>query len=439
MNVDVGTYRSSHHAWAEGAHEQGWLRTLRERGLDRFEALGFPAARSEAWRYTSTRKLAAVPFVHAEAAGDAAALEAMLAPHRIEGAIELVFVNGALRPELGRSNEAGKGVLVTPLSSALAGQERVLQSLLGSVASVEAESFTALNQAFFQDGVFLQLTRRASGAAPVHLLFVAVGDGGPVVAHPRNLVLADAGSQATLVETHLGVRGEATLCNSVTEVLLRAGASLDHQVLGLGAVGQTLVHTVEVRQERDSKYHLHASWLGGTLTRSNVRVKLVGPGAEATLDGLYLLDGDQHVDNHTILDHMAPRCTSRETYKGVLGGRSKGVFDGLIVVRPDAQHTDAAQSNRNLLLSDTAEADTKPQLEIYADDVKCAHGTTVGQLDAEQLWYLRSRGVPLDLARQLLTSAFVHDVVGTLADVRLRERLEGIVNQRLAELQVEGR
>jgi Fe-S cluster assembly protein SufD len=431
----IDSYRGSHLAWQPEAREPGWLGGLRARGLARFEALGLPGGKTEAWKYTSVRKLALVPFTHADALGDAEALEALIAAYRVDGAVELVFVNGVLNSALGRGGEPGRGVTVCALSQALVLHERAVQSLLGSVASVEEESFTALNQAFLQDGVFVHVGRRAEAAAPIHLVFVTLGEGAPVVAHPRNLVVVDTGGRATLVETHLGAGGEATLCNSVTEVLLRAGSTLTHQVVGVGVPGQSLIHTLEVRQEADSTYHSHVSWLGGGLVRHNLRVRLVGQGASTTLDGLYLLDGEQHVDNHTILDHMAPRCTSRETYKGVLGGRSRGVFDGLIVVRPDAQHTDASQSNRNLLLTDTAEADTKPQLEIYADDVKCAHGTTVGQLDAEQLWYLRSRGIPLATARQLLTAAFVHDLVEKLPHEGLRARLDGLVSRRLTELE----
>ena len=257
----------------------------------------------------------------------------------------------------------------------------------------------------------------------VHLVHSGVGD---VAAHPRVLILARAHSKVVVVERFVG---GAAFDNAVTEVVVQDGAQVEHHVWHTG--GSARVHRVGVRQHRDSRYHHVGATLGGDIVRTDLHATLQGPGAEATADGLYLLDGGQHCDNHTVLTHAVPHCTSRELYRGVMGGKATAVFNGLIVVEEDAQRTDAALTNHNVLLSDGATVNTKPELLIYADDVKCSHGTTVGQLDARAVAYLRSRGIPRGVAERMLVEGFVADLVDRVEHAGLRESLRALVSARL--------
>lgn len=422
----VDTWRDSHPAYA-GAPEADWLEARRATALAAFEATGFPGARDEAWKYTNTRGLAKTPFRHAP--GAVSDLADRLAPLRIAHAsAELVFVNGALAAEL---SVLPDGAAVVPLTRAVSSDADLVQAQLGASAA-DDEAFTALNSAFLQDGVLIRLEGELEG--PIHLLTVAdVGDT-PVVTHLRHLIVASPHAKGTIVETHAGWGEAAALVNVVTEIQVGAGASVEHHLLE--AVGSnTHVATMRVRQDRDSRFTSHVAVLGGGVVRNDLRVILGGPGAEATLNGLYVLGGTQHVDNHTVIDHAAPHCNSHENYKGVLGGKSKGIFDGLVMVREGARKTDSVQNNRNLVLTPTADANSKPTLEIYNDDVKCAHGSTIGRLDQGQLAYLRMRGIPKDEASKILTRAFVADVVGSVADPKLRERLEERVSAGLTRVQ----
>jgi Fe-S cluster assembly protein SufD len=269
----------------------------------------------------------------------------------------------------------------------------------------------------------------------VHVIAVGTPAGGPTVAHLHHLVEVEDGACATLVETLVGRSGDPVLTNAVVELHVGANAELTHVVTGLHPDTAHLVHTIEARLQRDARLHTHLVWLGGAVTRSNVHAVHAGAGGHVDLLGLYVLDGVQHVDNHTVVDHAAPHTTTRESYKGVLGGHSKGIFDGLVVVRAGAHKTDSVQSCRNLLVSPDADVNAKPTLEIYDDDVKCGHGTTVGQLDTVQLGYLRSRGIPLDEARRMLTAAFVADLVDRIADPVLREHVRGAVDDHLSRVQ----
>jgi Fe-S cluster assembly protein SufD len=434
--TSIASYRDSHEAWRAEVLEASWLQTIRRRSLQRFEREGFPGRKVEAWKYTNLKNIADVPFVHEAERSPAPDLESVIAPHRVEhAAAELVFVNGHFAASFSRRGELPRGVTVEPLSEAITSHGALLEALIGVVASQSGRPFTSLNSAFLQDGALIHFGRRARCEAPIHLIFLAVGGEQPLVAHPRNLIVGEATSEGSVVRTHLAVGDNVTLTNVVTEILLRRGARLTHQVTADGATASQLMNTTEARLSRDAYLHDHVSWLRGGWVRHNLEVRLAEAGASCDLDGLYVLGERQHVDNHTVIDHVMPHCVSREFYKGVLGGRAKGIFSGRVIVREHAQKTDSSQNNRNLLLTDTADASAKPQLEIYADDVKCAHGTTVGQLDMQQLWYLKTRGIPDMEARKMLTSAFVQDRVDTLRDEVLRERLGRMVDVRLAEVQ----
>jgi Fe-S cluster assembly protein SufD len=308
------------------------------------------------------------------------------------------------------------------------------------VGAIDAwdDGFAAIAAALVQDGVAVQVDRGAAGGV-VHVLHVASGGGAPTVSHPRHLVVVGANASVTVVETFAAWGAGATLVNSTIELELDAGASVDHVVLDAGGGGSTDPRAATVRRTaarvgRDASYRRHVATLGGGLVRDQLRVALTAPGASTDLDGLFLVGGDDHADHHTVVLHEAPRCVTREAYRGVVGDRGTGVFDGTVVVQPDAQQTDASQSSHNLLLSADATVDAKPRLEIYADDVKCSHGTTIGQLDRVQLAYLRSRGIPEAQARQMLTAAFVAASVDRVADGALRERLRARVDARLAGL-----
>ncbi len=426
----VDTWRASHPSWAASAGD-GWLRRFRESALEGFA--GFPRGRDERWLHTSLRKLVEVPFVHVDGDVDVAAL---VAPLRIEGVLaELVFVNGHFRQDLSILPEDDP-CLLARLNSTDEEHVAFLRANLGTISRRE-EAFHQLNGAFLQDGAVLRVPEGTALVAPVHLISLAIGAEAPVVAHPRHLVVLEANASATVVETFAEGGDQPVLTNSLTEVRVGEGAHLLHAVTGgHGAAGHRVVN-LAAEIGRNGRYHHHAAWLGGPLMRANLDVALVGEGAEATLDGLYVEGERDHVDTHSVLEHRVPHGRSRQTYKSVLGGRAKGVFDGLIVVAKDAQKTDAGMSNKNLLLSADANVSAMPRLEIYADDVKCAHGTTVGQLDQEQLGYLRSRGIPREQAVQVLTGAFVHDVVQRLPHEGLRERLRLAVEARLTEIREE--
>lgn len=431
----IASWQNSHEAFTGDVAEASWLHDLRLAALARFGELGFPSTRLESWKYTSTKAMTELPYAHVQG-GDLSGIAARVDPVRIEhAAAELVFLDGRFVASLSTLPEVA-GLRLRTLAAALADDDGVREHL-GGLAAWQDEAFTALNVAFQQDGLVIEGARHADVKAPVHVIVLSSGAEGPTVSHPRHLVVAAPGSRFTLVETLLGPPTGVALTNAVVEVYVGDNADVTHQVVNLAPEEAHLVHTTEARLSRDARYRYHATWLGGALTRSNVRVVHAGTGAQAWLDGIYLLGGRQHCDNHTVIDHAEPHCITREFYKGVLGGRAKGVFDGRIIVRQDAQQTDSTQNNRNLLLTDTADANAKPTLEIYADDVKCAHGTTVGQLDKAQLVYLRSRGIPLDVAKRMLTEAFVADRVQQLHDEQLRDRLQAFVDTKLAAVQEE--
>jgi Fe-S cluster assembly protein SufD len=266
---------------------------------------------------------------------------------------------------------------------------------------------------------------------PIHLLFVSTAHGKPTLSQPRNLIVLGVGSQATVIETWAGLSDEVYFTNAVTEVVLGDNARLDHYKLQGEAAGAFHIALTQVQQGRDSRFNSHSVALGAALARNDLRALFASQGSECTLNGLYMATGKQHLDNRTLIDHQSPRCTSRELYKGVLDGQSRGVFSGRVLVRHDAQKTDASQTNKNLLLSDEAVVDTKPQLEIFADDVKCAHGAAVGQLDEDALFYLRSRGIDQEAAKGLLTYAFASEMVNLIPLAPLRERVRELVASRL--------
>jgi Fe-S cluster assembly protein SufD len=431
-----------------------WLNQLRQKGIARFEGLGFPTTKNEDWHFTSVAPIAERTFrlatVDREAArqrgddrressrrsGDAAnALGATPADVERFGFgqtdwHELVFINGVFDETLSSTSALGAGIRVDSLKRAIESGTPVIERHLGKIASFEQHAFTALNTAFIADGAFIELANDAVVEQPIHLVFVS---GGESVSHPRNLIVAGRHSRATIIESYVALRDSAYFTNAVTEIEVGEGAHIDHYKLQRESESAFHVGTVQAREARDSRLHSFSFAVGGDLARTNIYTSLDGDGATCTLNGLYLTDGSQHIDNQTSIEHIAPNCPSHEVYKGVLDGRSHGVFNGKVYVHPEAQKTDGKQSNNNLLLSPSARVDTKPQLEIFADDVKCTHGATVGRLDEMAMFYLNSRGIGAEMARTLLTYAFAADVLETIELEPLKAGLEKMVLARFAD------
>ena len=345
------------------------------------------------------------------------------------GACRLAFLNGRFCPELFRMADVPKGVRIGRLSHAL--NEGELERRFARCASFHHQAFVALNTALFEEGAYVEIPEGVVFKEPIFLLYVSAPTNKPAMTHPRNLIVAGRDSQATLVECHFSVGEGLYFTNAVTEIV--AGENSHLEYVKIQQEGREAFHIASVasRQERSSTLATFSIALGAALAREDVTVVLDGEGAEAVLNGLYIEAEKQHVDNYTTLDHAMPHCGSRELYKGVLDGQSSGVFHGRIIVRPDAQKTDAKQSNKNLLLSEDAVINTKPQLEIYADDVKCTHGATVGQVDAEAVFYLRSRGIGLDEARSMLTLAFANEILDRIQEKTLAGPLRAAVTARL--------
>ncbi|GAC1483532.1 MAG: Fe-S cluster assembly protein SufD [Gemmatimonadaceae bacterium] len=429
-----------------------WLHTLRMQGMARFEALGFPTSKNEDWHFTSVAPIAERTFRLATleafdgAQGDATQRRD---PSRRKddkansvgvntsdldrfnfgenGWHTLVFVNGALSEDLSSGTRLADGVRATSLARAIKTGTPGIERHLGKIAKFEQHTFTALNTAFINDGALIELGADANIEQPIHLVFISDGAG---VSHPRNLIIAGRHSCGTVIESYVSLRDSGYFTNAVTEIAVGEGAHLDHYKIQRESERAFHVGTVQIREARDSRLHSFSFAVGGALARTNIYTALDGDAATCTLNGLYLTDGTQHIDNQTSIEHIAPNCPSHEVYKGVLDGRSHGVFNGKVYVHPEAQKTDGKQSNNNLLLSPNARVDTKPQLEIFADDVKCTHGATVGRLDEMAMFYLNSRGIGPETARTLLTYAFAADVLETIELEPLKKQLEKMVLAR---------
>ena len=414
-------------------HAPAWLAKLRRAAMESFAELGFPTTHDEEWMYTNVSALASTPFVPGRTKlTDELRQRIELLPLADLGCSRLTFFNGCYVPELSKLREVPAGLKAGSLASAWKNHGALLERHLGHYADASAHAFVALNTAFFEDGAFVEVPKGAVLQKPLHILHISHGAGKPTVSHPRNLILVGDTGQLTIIETFLSLEEDTTFTNTVTEIVAGDGALVDYCKVQQESDAAFHYARVQVRQEASSNVATHTIQLGGALTREEVQTVLDGEGAESLLHGLYLITGQQHVDNHTTIDHAKPRCSSREVYKGVLEGRAQGVFNGKIIVRPDAQKTDSKQSNKNLLLSEEAMVNTKPQLEIFADDVKCTHGATVGQIDPEAVFYLRSRGIGAQEAKKLLTYAFANDVMKQLKFQPLRERLAERLYARLA-------
>ncbi|APC19077.1 Fe-S cluster assembly protein SufD [Pseudomonas frederiksbergensis] len=409
-----------------------WLHALRRAALQWVTDQGFPTAKDEAWKHTRVAPILEVPFQPARPGASrdlsATSVERLAGDY---GSVRLVFVNGYFAAELSVLEGLPPGTQVCPFATLLSADNGVLESLFAHAFRSQPQAFPALNAALAEDGAWVQIPAHTTVEAPIHLVFLSAPGVTPQVAHPRVLVRVGAGSRAIVVESHVGSGDEVYLSNAVSEVVLDADAVLEYYTVQNESTAAFHVALLSVRQAQGSHFASHSFALGATLARQEVRVVLEGPGAEVALNGLYLPQGQQHLDNQTTIEHLAPRCTSRELYKGVIDDRGHAVFDGRIIVRPGAMKTDASQTNKNLLLATSAQVNTQPRLEIFADDVKCAHGAAVGQLDEQAIFYLRSRGIALAAARSVLIFAFVSEMLELIRLEPLREQVERRVAAQL--------
>jgi Fe-S cluster assembly protein SufD len=370
------------------------IEEIREEARRRFSEVGFPTTHDEDWRFTSVAPIARTAFERSGAGSQPAA-----------------------------ASQAARGVQITRLS------ESPVEQYLARYASYRDNAFVALNTANFEDGLFIHIAKGAIIEEPIELVIQSAANGHPTISHPRILIVAEPGSQATIVETYKGVGG-AYLTNPVTELIAGDNAVIDHYKLQTESDHAYHVSTLQVQLGRDTNFRSHSISLGGALVRNDINAVL-SQGSECTLNGLYLVGGHQHIDNHTTIDHAQPHAASHELYKGILEGKSSAVFNGKILVRKDAQKTDAKQTNKNLVLSEEAVINTKPELQIHADDVRCTHGATIGQLDPEGIFYLQSRGIGLADARNLLIYAFARDIVDRIKVAPLRDQLEKLLLEKL--------
>ncbi len=412
----------------QSATAPAWLTELRQAAMTRFTELGIPTKRIEDWRFTNVKSLAAKPYQNVQsislASGDA---EELLQRAKLDDSFHrLVFVNGHYVSQWSTQHEMPEGVVIENLASSIRENSGDLQERLSLETSDEAAAFIALNTAFVNDGALIDIPEGVVLDRPIHLIFLSV-ESGQTVCHPRNLIRLGKGSRAAVIESYLGREGEGYFTNAITQIELDKSADLDHHKLQHEQTDSLHVASTHIDQKDSSEFRSHYFSFGSLMARNEINCMLDGEEIVATLNGLYMPTGEQLMDCRTRIDHAKPNCNTYELYKGILDDHAKGVFNGKIFVHQDAQKTDAKQSNQALLLSDDAVVNTKPQLEIYADDVKCTHGATIGELDENALYYLRSRGVSKNLARKMLIFAFANDVVQGVEIPAVRQHLETIL------------
>jgi Fe-S cluster assembly protein SufD len=414
-------------------NQPAWVFPLRKAAIARFAERGFPTLQDEDWRFTNVAPIAELPFEPVKAPSPQ-----HLSVDTIAGltfgklpTYRLVFVDGFYAPWLSSPAPRQPGVTVANLAGILAEETNSLQTELGRLAQNEDGPFTSLNTAFFEDGAFIHLRPNTTLSEPIHLLFISTSNEPGATTHPRNIIIAEKGSGATVLETYAGTVDVPYFTNTVTSLVLGEGAIVEHCKFQDESPSAYHMAAIHAHLGRSSNLIAHSIATGAKLSRNNIRTRLAGEGVECVLNGLFLTRDEQLADHHMIVEHAEPHCNSHEYYNGILDGRSKGVFHGRILVRQPAQKTDAKQTNKNLLLSEQATIDTKPQLEIYADDVKCTHGATVGQLNEESIFYLRARGIGAQTARQMLIHAFAGEIIERVRHTGAREELDRLIWDRL--------
>jgi Fe-S cluster assembly protein SufD len=444
---EKNTYEAAFRALQEGENGRsapGWVQRLRESAFARFEQSGFPTTDEEEWKYTNVAPIARANFVPVIARPEGALMTAsQLEPFVYEEArrSQLVFVDGIYQAERSSLDALPQGIVVMEMSDALRSGEQaeVVREHLAASADYNENAFTALNTAYLASGAFVLIPKGVRVEAPIHLVFISGSGQTPALSSPRVLMIAEQGSEATVIESYVSLHETAVyLTNAVVEIVLEDGARLEHYKVQNESQQAFHVATTNAELGRNSAFNATTITLGAQLSRHDINVRLDHEGAECWIDGLYIVGTGQHADTHSLIDHRSPHCVSHQLYKGILDGKSRAVFNGKVFVRAGAQQTDAMQTNKNLLLSGEARVDTKPQLEIFADDVKCAHGATVGQLEEEQLFYLASRGMHPDIARNLLTYGFAEEVIDKIKIESIKAQLDKAVLNRLhARLEIQ--
>jgi Fe-S cluster assembly protein SufD len=434
--LQLGNYLESFSAFEKGAAGHGlpWLEALRRQAFARFCEVGFPTTRVEDWRFTNVSAIAQTPFRLAPKPR-ALPSDELLGPYRVPGAAcQLIFLDGHFCAELSSFADLPSGVTVAGLAKQIAEAPAEIESHLGKYLNVQRDPFAALNTAFLEDGAYVHIHRGVVARAPIYLLFVTTAQQAPAMAHPRNLIVAEQAAQATVVEDYVSLGGGVALCNTVTELIAGEDSVVSHCMIERENRESFNISTLRIQQGRSASTASHSVLLGGALVRNNVHPVLAGDGGECLINGLFIGNGRQHLDNYMLVEHASAHCGSRQFYNGILDDRAHGVFHGRIVVHKDAQKTDAKQTNRNLLLSDEAQIDTKPQLEIFADDVKCTHGATIGQIEENALFYLRSRGIDEVSARRLLLLAFASECLDRMKEGPARSHAERLIHKHLLRL-----
>jgi Fe-S cluster assembly protein SufD len=413
------------------AAQPRWLDSLRQEAFARFAETGFPTTHDEDWRFTNVAAVANTAF---ELAGAETVGREQLEPFgALQFASHLVFVNGLFSEELSNVSAMPEGVKVGSLAAQLKDAPAGVEPYLGQYLNFRRDAFAALNTALFKDGVYVYVPSGLVVETPIYVLFVTVPGAAPTMNHPRNLIVVERNSQVTVVEDYLSLGEGATFSNTATELVAGDNAAVSHYMIVREGEQAYNFSTLRTQQGRSANVATHSLLLSGALVRNNVHPVLAGEGSECLINGLFMANGREHMDNYMLVEHASPHCDSRQFYNGILNGQSHGVFHGRIIVHKDAQKTDAKQTNRNLLLSDDAQIDTKPQLEIYADDVKCTHGATIGQVDENALFYLRSRGLAEAAARHVLLLAFANECLDRMNSSQVREHLEKLVVAGLPE------
>jgi Fe-S cluster assembly protein SufD len=425
------------------ADEPSWLRQLRERSFERFERIGFPAVENEEWKYTNVAPIVRGNFAPVAARNGSKATDSNSASFVYEETRDsrAVFVNGIFQPGLSSLTALPEGVVAMELAEASMSDEhgQAVREQLESGFPADENGFTTLNTALFSSGLLLRIPPGLQVEQPIHFQFIGQGgsNGAAPAAFPRVLIMGEAGSSATVIETYASPKDGVYLTNAIVEVVLGTGARLEHYRVQRESPNAFHVATTRADLGARAVYDTTSINFGAALSRHNIDVRMDHEGAECSVDGLYMMDGRQHTDTHSVIDHRQPHCRSHQLYKGILDGKSRAVFNGKVFVRHGAQQTDARQTNKNLLLSKEARVDTKPQLEIFADDVKCTHGAAVGQLEEDEIFYLESRGIRTELARNLLTYGFAEEVIEKIKIDSIRKELDAAVLNRLhAQLEI---
>ena len=415
------------------SNESEWFGEQRDSAINTFKQTGFPTTRQENWKYTDVKQIARQAF-SANQIGNASLSEDELNNIRFDelNCIELVFLNGEYSATHSKVDNLPEGVVICDLATAFSKHRDILEEQLQQ-SEFNNSAFTVLNTAFIQHGVLIFIPRNTKLERPVNLLFVSKQQEHEFAAHLRNIVMLEENSELTLIESYVGLNEAQYFTNAITDITLRENARCIHYKLQQESVSSYHIGNLRAQQHKDSYLETHSIALGAALARNDIHGQLNAPGANIVMNGLYMTNGKQHIDNHTRVDHLQPHTFSTENYRGVLNNQSRAVFNGKVIVHKDAQKIEAHQNNANLLLSDDAEIDTKPELEIYADDVKCSHGATVGQLDKDMLFYLRSRAIDEDTARSLLTFAFAEEVISKINLQAIRNRLEYLVVGQLPD------